>query len=392
MKTFSLARGWQIFIVVTCGVLALGALVGLVICIKKVFSNPADTANLAFIAFILFGLFFLVYALLEAIKGKLVVHKDKFELTGAFGTRELLFINVKGFRTNDKYLCIYPLPGKGKKINISTYFGNITELEAWLATHFQDIDIAEKSEEQERLLVNVDYGQSTAERELALDGAKKTARIINIVGVALAVSLFIARDYLYYTWIATAIFTPFSVLVLRYYKGLIRVDENKNSPYPSIFLGLFGSIMGLLLKSLLTFHILDHANVWPPVGLITAALLVLLVLKNKEFEQFNKQTIFMVVFCAVLSFTYGYGIVTGFNCVYDSTPPSKHMANVMDKRISNGKSTSYYLTLSPWGPVKESDEVDVSEDTYAETELGDHVNIYLFKGKMEIPWFVVETQ
>ncbi|MBE9602358.1 hypothetical protein [Pedobacter sp. MC2016-24] len=392
MKTFSLARGWQIFIVVTCAVLALGALVGLVICTKAAISNPADTGNWTFIACIFLGLFLLVYAIVEALKGKLVVHKDKFEFISAFGTRELLFIHVKGFKTDDKYLRIHPLADKGKNINISTYFGNIAELETWMSTHFQDIDIAEKAEEQERLLVNVDYGQTTAERELALVAAKRTARIINIIGVVLAVSLFIAGDYLHYTWIATAIFTVVSVLVLRYYKGLIRLDENKNSPYPSIFFGFFGSITGLLLKSLLTFHILDHSNVWAPVGLLATALLVLLVLKNKEFEQFNKQTIFMIVFCAVISFAYGYGVVTGFNCVYDSTPPSKYTSDVLEKRISGRKSTAYYLTLSPWGPVKESDEVDVSGDTYAETKIGDHVNIYLFKGKMEIPWYVVENQ
>lgn len=390
MKTFALARGWLIFILVTCGVMTIGALVGLVIFAKQAFNNTADTSNWTFIAFTLVGLFFLIYALAEALKGKLVVYEDRFEFTSAFGTRELLFINVKGFKTNDKYLSIYPLSEKGKKINVSTYFGKITELQAWLSTHFQDIDIAEKMEEQERLLLNVDYGQSTEEREIALGAAKRTARIINIVGIALAVSLFFAD--IQYTLMATAIFIPISVLVLRYYKGLIRLNEHKNSPYPSIFFGLFGSIMGLLLKSLFTFHILDHANAWLPVGMLAATLFVLLVLKNKEFEQFNKQTIFMAVFCAVLSFAYGYAVVTSFNCVYDSSPASKHTANVLDKRVSNGKSTSYYLKLSPWGPVKESDELDVSEEMYAETELGDDVNIYLFKGKMEIPWFVVETQ
>jgi hypothetical protein len=62
---------------------------------------------------------------------------------------------------------------------------------------------------------------------------------------------------------------------------------------------------------------------------------------------------------------------------------------VLAKRISSGKTTSYYLELGEWGPRDEVADVSVSNSTYKNVEIGEMVNVYLKKGKLNIPWFII---
>jgi len=55
--------------------------------------------------------------------------------------------------------------------------------------------------------------------------------------------------------------------------------------------------------------------------------------------------------------------------------------------ISSGKSTTYYLELTPWGQQKDIEEVSVSKALYNKLEQNDKVNIYYMKGQFDIPWF-----
>jgi hypothetical protein len=88
-------------------------------------------------------------------------------------------------------------------------------------------------------------------------------------------------------------------------------------------------------------------------------------------------------------FGYGYGAVVTLNCMYDKSEPKTFNATILDKRISSGKSTTYYLELTPWGQQKEIDEVSVSKDLYNNLNKNDKVNIYYMQGKFDIPWFEV---
>ena len=78
-----------------------------------------------------------------------------------------------------------------------------------------------------------------------------------------------------------------------------------------------------------------------------------------------------------------------FPLVYRASEPVPYAAKVLGSRISTGKTTSYYLELGPWGPRKESEEVDVGREYY---ERGSHrktVCVYLFRGAFGIRWFQV---
>ena len=91
---------------------------------------------------------------------------------------------------------------------------------------------------------------------------------------------------------------------------------------------------------------------------------------------------------ALFLFAYSFGTVIHLNCYYDNSEAEYFTAKVLNKRISSGKTTKRYLELSTWGQQKKVDEVSVGKDFYNRTEIGDEVNIFFKKGKLEIPWFI----
>ncbi|WP_163714364.1 hypothetical protein [Mangrovibacterium lignilyticum] len=136
--------------------------------------------------------------------------------------------------------------------------------------------------------------------------------------------------------------------------------------------------------------VLDYSPIWPTSVLITLAFLFVLLMKQQEIT-FKKKLDYLTVSGLVL-FAYSFGTVIHINCYYDHSAAEQYTAKVLDKRISSGKSTSYYLKLSTWGPQNEVDDVSVSKALYNRTEVGTEVNIYFRNGILEIPWFIVRNE
>jgi hypothetical protein len=147
--------------------------------------------------------------------------------------------------------------------------------------------------------------------------------------------------------------------------------------------------MGLCLRALLDYNILDYSKVWAPSILIALIFIAIMAIDNKEFKFKNAADYFVIIVFSIFMFGYGFGAVITMNCLYDKSKPETFNATVLNKRISSGKSTTYYLELSPWGKQKEIDEVSVSKGLYNRLDKDDKVNIYFMKGQFDIPWFRV---
>ena len=147
--------------------------------------------------------------------------------------------------------------------------------------------------------------------------------------------------------------------------------------------------MAIGLRSLLDFKILEYSSVWVPVLLIASICITIIVFCDLEYRS-GKPNMFLSIFGLILlSFSYAYGTYVSLNCVFDSSKPEIHVASILKKRMTSGKTTTYYLELTPWGKQTEPDEVSVSKALYNSFQENDDVNIYLMKGKFEIPWFEI---
>jgi hypothetical protein len=77
------------------------------------------------------------------------------------------------------------------------------------------------------------------------------------------------------------------------------------------------------------------------------------------------------------------------NCRFDSQEHETYTAAVLEKEISDGKTTTYYLDLTPWGPRTEHEKVSVTHDAFRRANIGDTVEVYLYKGRLNAKWFEV---
>lgn len=328
-------------------------------------------------------------ALIETVKGKFVIDSDKIYTIGAFSKRQLMFNEIKGYRITDNYIFIESNNENKKKIKVSKYFGKLYEIEDWLYENYSDLDIVQANQEKEEILNNEELGWTKSEREKKLINAHKTAKILNWTGGLIgAWTLFLPNPYEYAIIVSVA-FPIICVILLKYFNGLIRIDERKDTVYPSIFWAIFASGTGLCLRGLLDYNIFDYSKIWIPAISISLSFVTVLIIGNKEFT-FNKPKDYLsILVFSIFMFSYGYGAVVTFNCMYDTSEPETYDATILKKRISSGKSTTYYFELTPWGIQKEIDEVSVSKDLYNKLDQNDKVNIYFMKGQFDIPWFEV---
>lgn len=348
MKTYSLSTPWLIFILMGCGLMVLGFTFALTfIAIPALLENPASGRDWFLLIIALLLITFSIYGIVEGIKGQVRMEADRISLSTARSTKELTFAEIKGYRLDDKYIYILPISKKGKPLKISMYFKDTDEIIDWLSANYPDLDSQEKERQQELILEDLSYGMTRELRQSALAKAKVVARVVNVLSVLTGLALIFLPGYVHYS-AALAIALPFIILIImRASKGLIRMEQKSNSPHPSVSWGFFAIILCMLLKYL-HYQVLDYSGVWLPALGTALVLFVLLVIKNPAFEVSSRADFFGVLFIAVITFAYGFAAVLAVNCDFDEGPAQRLTAKVLDKRISGGKSTTYYLTLSPW--------------------------------------------
>ena len=184
-----------------------------------------------------------------------------------------------------------------------------------------------------------------------------------------------------------AVIPACAIALLKYFKGLIRIDQRNNSAYPTIFWAFLAPSCGLLLRGLIDFEVFDNANSWLPAGVI-ALLYLINLFAGKTKKQMNGSYL-SIILVGLLMFGYGFGLVRIMNCRLDKSNEIRYQARVVKKRVSSGKHTTYYLELSPWGTLKENGEVAVGKKFYNSTNENDTVVVHFKKGEFDIPWYYI---
>jgi len=75
------------------------------------------------------------------------------------------------------------------------------------------------------------------------------------------------------------------------------------------------------------------------------------------------------------------------NCILDGTAPKIIRVRVTAKHITAGKRPSYNLTLAPWGPKFEADDLSVTGDLYFSVLAGEEICVYLHPGAFGARWW-----
>ncbi|HXN35564.1 MAG TPA: hypothetical protein VN877_05300, partial [Opitutaceae bacterium] len=85
-----------------------------------------------------------------------------------------------------------------------------------------------------------------------------------------------------------------------------------------------------------------------------------------------------------------YGLVLFLNCDFDRSVPAIHRTEVVSRRISTGKHTSYYVSLGPWLGGQDEEEVSVGRSFYEAHSEGSVVLVGVRGGALSMPWYFLQ--
>jgi hypothetical protein len=179
-------------------------------------------------------------------------------------------------------------------------------------------------------------------------------------------------------WVAIGAVARFQPL---YRFGGRATDRHLDLTLPLILPGFI-----LTLRAVSEVETLDWKG---PAMLACAAGLLVTGAAARVDPWFRKQR-WVVLLSSLMTCLYGYGAGLELNALADRSAPLVYPVVVAAKHVSeDSKTTTWYLTLNPWGPMTESRDVSVSAAQYRLTEPGDTACVMLRPGAFAIPWYRV---
>jgi hypothetical protein len=371
-------------------VFSAGVLVGAFFSAKTGFETSSETSELIFHLLALLCVGAAIFLIREMRISRFVITVDRVYLVSMIYKRTLSFGHIRGWREVEQEIHILPKDDSMKKIRVSTYFKDSDEIRFFLSEHFPNLDQQEVEDEVEEIIHNEAFGTTIEARASRLEQARKVAKYTEWLGWAITIWVFFYPQP-YTTSIIVAILYPFLAIgVCFMYRGLIRGDGSKNSAYPSVMTTFITVSAILVLRALLDLNTLSYDNGWVSMGIIAIIMFVLYQIPTNGFLFDKRSKYITLLLLPLFTFCYGFGTVTLINAIGDSSEPVLYQTEVMKKRVSSGKTTSYYLELKKWGNLKEDEEVSVTRTEYEARDVGDSINVYEYPGVFKMPWLELE--
>lgn len=387
-KEYRIAKGWAIFIWIFAPVLiGLFGFLGVLPYIEE----EIDLTLVVTLTPISLGMIFLmVIGLIDTIKSKLIIEKNRLISISVLKTKILDFKDIRGIKRDQNYLHFIPHSAGLKKIKVSSYVGKYDKLATWAESRFKNIDFEETAKDVLDILENDEYGRTIEEREFKLKSTRKMTKTLNVLSFIVAFTTMIFPHFYKVQIIACAVLPILGLVLLKSSKGLIKLDDKSNSIHPNVIGTLFMPAAALMIRALMDFNVFSYSNFWVPALLIFTFLTFLIFFKSKLEYNFKKVASYMAILVMIMfSCMYAYGALITTNVIFDNSYPNTYKANVIDKHISSGKTPSYYLTLDSWEPQTEPENVSVSKEVYYANEVGNATTVYFKNGLYDIPYYLI---
>lgn len=391
MKEYSYSRGWKIFLYIFSILFLGGGAAGFIYVI-----SDGGNSSAIMLPCILSGLGVTggIWIILETRVGKVIHGEDFIRIESLFIKRELLFNQIKGYTVDEHHHYFHLIPNTDglKKLKIVLFGTTASELEQWVRKRYPHLTVT-KSEAEETLkevMSDARYGSQRDERRKHLEKARWDTKMVTIISFIISGCIFITPVGLYATILAMII--PWVAIALTYYyKGLVTIYTYKGNPLPSVFLAIVVPGFILLLNGSRGIYVQDTTHAWLPaiaiaflMGLFMTVTVKRGMLKANRASAWGGAALYLF-----LILTYSYGTVIMLNTRFDNSNALYYEARVTNKRATSGRSSGHYLQLEPWGPVHKMEEVKVHRSLYQRTPMNGSVGIYLKKGWLDIPWFIV---
>jgi hypothetical protein len=348
--------------------------------------STGETAMLVAVcfAFVALGVVLILYMLTT----KVVLAADAIELRDFLQSRKLRYEDIAGRRMiaahSASTLVLLPKRAGAKRVKITQLIQMDSLSLAWLST-LPDLDAEELAKSAAEIAASRDLGRTPEERAARLAGARKIAKALGVLSGAAAVWTYFFPEPYEVAIAAVAAIPLFAIALVLRDGRLYQVVGRNNDARANLSVAFIVPAVVLALRAVLDIQLLE----WTPACLVAVAVAMMLTfviaLRDAEVRKRRWELAAMLI----ISVAYAYGAVVEGDVLFDISKPQIFQAQVLDKHKSSGKTTTYHLKLTPWGPKEGEDDVTVSSGVYAAAATGERVCIVLRRGALEMPWFVV---
>ncbi|HEX4286922.1 MAG TPA: hypothetical protein VHZ28_17650 [Terracidiphilus sp.] len=326
-----------------------------------------------------------VYMLAKLTRARLILDGTRIEVRGAFTTKSADRSEIEGFRTiqtrNGSYTQMLLKQGMGT-LSVSSSFDTDEAYRAWLR-QVPDLDQRDRRQILDEIEHEAELGATPEERLSALATAKTWAVFLSIItGVAAAAMAFAPDDFRVVSACALAVLPVGAILLLLRSPLLYAVFKPKADPRAELSFILILAGFGLMIRSGSVSFVAWTQLLYFVVPVCAAYLAALLHATRKGMSR-PGTWIALLLFAAIYSF--GLAVVT--DTATDRAPATTYATRVVGKHVSHGRSTSYSLTLNPWGPYDSINRMGVNAHAYYAFEIGDRICVDLHPGSLHVPWY-----
>lgn len=358
------------------------------------------------------GLAFSVIWLVAAFRAYLLYGEEGIEYCNGFSKPKRISLDeLQAVNTNDYYIFVYyrkPDFIKPKSFKISIDINNIGAFYEWILGKTENPilnrQIENFNEEIEDFRYNRYDNLTEDEQVILLRRASLTVKILwyaaLLTGATCIASLFFINKIPFplfrISLIACLAFPLLLFAVMKISKGLIRFNTANITIYPSVIsvFSIISAVM-LILFMIYTDDFIGSMKILYWIAAVDIALFILYMLcaDSEELKGSGKPLgkIANILALLILFTFFSTGAVFCYNKEFDSSAPEIIETKVIDHKVSHGKHTSYYLTVSPWidGETK---KVSVSSKAYKKCEIGGTAYIHLYNGALGIHWYYVSKE
>jgi hypothetical protein len=332
-----------------------------------------------------------VYCLLSSYRSRVVLYSDRIEVEELTRTDVLSREEIRGWRslpTSPPGFVFVPKEPTRRSLKVAQVFRPDPAFAEWVHT-LPCLDTIDHKLSKAEIRNNVQLGTTPGERMKALKKGRRIALAVNSGASLVSLWGFLYPEP-YELAILSLVALPWIAAgIVRGSRGLFRVDGYRNDAHPNVAIAILFPTLALflLLRSVFDYEML-HALilVWYAIGigfiLWLSVCAVDLSIRTKGGT---------VVALLAFSLVYGYGAAVQANALLDRSPEASYSAQVKDKRVVSGKTTTYQLDLAPWGPVTDANRMRVGRTTYEYIQPGDVVHLVVRKGALGASWHFMRS-
>jgi hypothetical protein len=333
--------------------------------------------------FIAYGPFMIAYAL----RSRFLLEGTHLTIRGPFLEKSSDLSEIEGFRTistrRGSYIELQLKNGRGN-IAIRESFESDDYSEAWFG-QLQDLDLTDRDSMLIAISNEAELGATPEQRLAALSTAQLWNIALSAILAIAALALNLTRPPYRGLGAVVLIAGPAAAFFLAKRSPLLFTAFRRDSdPRTELAVPLFVSSAGLCINVFVqSAKFVAIEDSFLVAALIAAVYLIAYFLTVRK--SLSRSRLILPLLLCALSFSYGLTFVA--NVVFDDSAGTPFQTTVYNKYVSHGKSDTYHLQISPWGPIAEIYDMQVSGPDYGSYIPGDPICFRLHPGTLHLQWY-----